>query len=379
MADKEEATDRVEEREQPGDNEETAETETPQETETEEAKDETVATTKAKTTEATDGNGYKDCKRIEDLGLGRGVDATKSHPWQNKSSFQVRTVKANNVIETEESGQKEYYEEEVSSVLTQQLNTKLTINEPSNSLVIGVDAEGSRSFSETRKSVGEKVMTRTVAFSRTYDETEESSSDDTESFEEELSKWIVDRILTKQRWKEEDEANKSNDQREETLAKKPEKSTYLDHLNGYIGKLKKRSDGLKLILQYCYDFIEHIGITHYVHTVKLGASKYKVLTTEEYYLKLEGTSGFELNRVAKVEMNTSAEASRRNVRTLTLINEIGIIDPGHKVQRIAPNEAVLEVELKPLHSLIKTRALQLATKWALERYTKRRESRRGMQ
>ena len=47
-------------------------------------------------------------------------------------------------------------EEEVDSVLTQQFNTNLTIEEPSNSLAIGIGAEHTRSFAETRKAVGHK-------------------------------------------------------------------------------------------------------------------------------------------------------------------------------------------------------------------------------
>ena len=53
--------------------------------------------------------GNDEYKRLEDLGLGRGVDVTKPYPWQSKSSFQVRKVECKNIIGTEESGQREYY------------------------------------------------------------------------------------------------------------------------------------------------------------------------------------------------------------------------------------------------------------------------------
>lgn len=308
----------------------------------------------------------KDSGRMEDLGLGRGVDATKPHPWQSKSSIQVRTINKDceNIIGTEEGGQREYYEEEVNSVLTQQLKTSLTIQEPSNSLTIGVEAEKSRSFTDTRKAVGEKVMTRTVSFRTNIDENE--------TLEKELSKFILDRLQTRQKWEK-------GRKQSTTLDEEGVENNHLEHLRKLIHKLNMQSDDLQLILWFCYDFIEHLGVTHYVHTIKLGAARYRVLTTEEYYSKLEGSvkTGFEVNKVAKAELKSSAGHTKRDTHTLTKLSEIGRIKDDHTVEMKSPDEAVLEVELKPLHSLIQTRALQLAVKWALERYIKRRESRRG--
>ena len=308
----------------------------------------------------------KDGGRMEDLGLGRGVDATKPHPWQSKSSIQVRTVNEDckNIIGTEESGQREYYEEEVNSVLTQQLNTNLTIQEPSNSLTIGVDAERSRSFTDTRKAVGERVMTRTVSFRTNYDENE--------TLEKELSKFILDRLQMKQQWDKHREGSTELSQWEAG-------ADPLQHLKDFIYKLDRQSAELWLILRHCYDFIEHLGITHYVHTIKLGAARYMVLTTEEYYSKLEGSgqTGFEVNKVAKVALKSSGGHTKRDKHTMTKVSEIGKIADNRTVEMKSPDEAVLEVELKPLYSLIQTRPLQLAVKWALEQYIKRRESRRG--
>ena len=309
----------------------------------------------------------KDNVRMEDLGLGRGVDATKPYPWQNKSSYQVRTITTDcaNIIGTEESGQRRYYEGEVNSVLTQQLNTKLTIKEPSNSLAIGIDAEGSRSFTDTRKAVGEKVMTRTVSFRTNFDEQD--------TLEKDLSKFVLKRLQTKEKWDKKREGGLR-------LEGEPDDDNALQYLREFIDKLDKESDELWLVLQYCYDFIEYLGITHYVHTIKLGAATYRVLTTEEYYLKFDLQSGFEVNKVAKAELRASGGHTKKNTHTSTKVNTIGTIkDSDHTVKWVSPDEAVLEVELKPLHSLIRTRSLQLAMKWALERYIKRRESRRGEQ
>ena len=319
--------------------------------------------------------------RMKDLGLGRGVDATKMNPWQCKSSFQVRKIdkECKNIVGTEESGQREFYEDEVKSTVTQQLNTKLSIKEPSKSLTIGIDAEGARSFVESRKVVGERIKTRTVAFNTTTDI--QSSCDN--SFEDQMSEWIMDRIETWWEWQKRDksklppkqaEVKKDADGKTVTVQVKA-----LERLKEFVKNEKEKSPEMRLILQYCYDFIEHLGITHYVHTVKLGAARYKVLTTEDYYIKLEGQAGFELNKVAKVELKSGGGFNSRVQRTTTKVNEIGKIDTKkNTVAWKSPDEAVLEIELKPLYSVIHTRALQLATKWALERYIWRREGRRGM-
>ena len=325
-------------------------------------------------------------KRLENLGLGRGVDVTKPYPWQSKSSFQVRNIdkhECQNIIGTEESGQREYYEEEVESVLTQQFNTNLTIEEPSNSLVIGIGAEHSRSFAETRKAVGHKVMTRTASFRS------DCMEDD---FEEKLSEWILERIETTQKWSLKQaaaEGGKDQGSSKERLEK------YFTEVAQKLAKdfppeARQSSDEAMEkkafresweLLQACYDYMEQLGITHYVHTIKLGAAEYEVLTQETYDSKFTATPSFEVNKVAKAVVSANIGTGKNRIHRRKIINSIGKIDDSDPenptVKREAPDEAVLEIELKPLHSLVRMRALHLALKWALKRYTKRRESRKG--
>ena len=333
--------------------------------------------------------GKDEYKRLENLGLGRGVDVTKPYPWQSKSSIQVRKIDTDcckNVIGTEESGQREYYEEEVDSVLTQQFNTNLTIEEPSNSLVIGIGAEHSRSFAETRKAVGHKVMTRTASFWTDY------KDDPKDSFEEKLSEWILERIATKRNWlpgKDKDlidipdiEPGKCAERLEtyftkvasELVGKLPPEARE----SGDKAAEKRAYKGTWELLQSCYDYVEQLGITHYVHTIKLGAAEYEVLTQETYDRKFTATLSFEVNKVAKAVVSANAGTNRHRMRRWKTVNSIGKIDPEKlTVERKAPDEAVLEIELKPLHSLIHMQALRLAMKWALKRYIQRRESRKG--
>ena len=78
-------------------------------------------------------------------------------------------------------------------------------------------------------------------------------------------------------------------------------------------------------------------------------------------------------------MSVNAGTSKNRTRKWKTVNSIGKIDPDKlTVKREAPDEAMLEIELKPLHSLVHMRALHLALKWALKRYIQRRESRKGV-
>ena len=130
--------------------------------------------------------------------------------------------------------------------------------------------------------------------------------------------------------------------------------------------------------------MEHIGVTHYVHTIKLGAAEYEVLTQETYDSTFTATPSFEVNKVAKAVVSANAGTGRNRIHRRKTLNSIGRIEKDKDnpdkfiVKREAPDEAVLEIELRPLHSLVQMRALHLALKWAVKRYIQRRESKKGM-
>ena len=345
--------------------------------------------------------GDDEYKSLESLGLGRGVDATKPYPWRDKSSIQVRRVnpdKCKNIIGTEESRKFEYYEDEVNSVLKQQFSTNLSVEEPSKSLAIGIGAEHSRSFAETRKEVGERIMTRTASF--------RADRDDCDDFEAKLSEWLLERIEAKQMYDIELKRDKHLTKEISELKVKAKGKDSQALLEEYITAIAMRAAKLAegaatekdeaakaakmmdayqetwALLQHCYDYVEQLGITHYVHTIKLGAAKYEVLTQGTYDTKFSATPTFEINKVAKAVVAAEGSHTKHRGHETTSTNSIGIItkkdDSPAMVERGPPNEAVLEIELKPLHSLVGMRALQLAMQWALKRYIKRRESRKGM-
>ena len=138
---------------------------------------------------------------FQDLGLGRGVDATNPTPWLNKRPLQIREVYYDDIIGTEEGNLYQGFVNEVES--TQHFQTNLSASVPLSQLVnLGIDSELSRSYSVSQKSIGRKITTRTISFRAPFDkisQTQEGSAD-TQSqsqtkrrvklFEDRLKEWI---------------------------------------------------------------------------------------------------------------------------------------------------------------------------------------------
>ncbi len=74
------------------------------------------------------------------LGLGRGINVTDTHMWRNKSAFIVREINGD-IIKTEECGMFEKYEKIVSTISREQQKIRLSLNDPSSQIKIGMDAQ----------------------------------------------------------------------------------------------------------------------------------------------------------------------------------------------------------------------------------------------
>ena len=99
---------------------------------------------------------------FSDHGLGLGVNATDPKPWTNKSSFKVRHVTFENVLGIS-GGIVRAFDNEVTSM--RQFHSNVRASVPTDlPLSVGIDAEGSRSYSVHKRSVGKKIVTRTISF-----------------------------------------------------------------------------------------------------------------------------------------------------------------------------------------------------------------------
>lgn len=338
---------------------------------------------------------------LTDLGLGRGVDATKPNLWKEKSSFQVQAVSKllNNIVGTHESGARKYFEREVLSISSRQTQLKMSVTDPNTSLQIGVDAMYSQSVTKTNKSVGEEVATRTISFRRGFNELPRVTSaeimlhegaeakpllpklpaplksnamdalavaekkalevtgscttkpvEDEICFEEQLCDWLVHRAVIR-------------GIKMDITGKDP--CTSITKLTHFLQTHDEEDHDC--VVNDCLLFIRQTGVTHYVHTIQLGAKKFSVLSSTEFNQKIGVKGSVGAQRVAKLQSSISQTASKTRKNSSMRVEEIGKIVNG-TVRMGTMDEAVISFRLMPIHTLITSEHVNKAMKIALRNY-----------
>ena len=337
------------------------------------------------------------------LGLGRGVDATKPNLWKEKSSFQVQLVSKSldNIIATDEGGEHHYYEREVLSICSRQAGLKLSVHDPNTSIHMGMDTLYSQSLSKSKKSIGEQVITRTIFFRNTFDdlplqhinekvlermikhkdivsqssmtptspnvETEIMSAVDS-SFEEKLSEWLLDRISGR----EESTVSASSSY---ALPKDAEIKfgNFAARLSKYLHMEAERDNHEKFqnVVRDCVLFIEITGVTHYVHSIQLGAMRFHVLNSMEYNKKVSIKGSVGVEKFAKTTLNLTASGEHKVSSKSLSVKKIGQMTDG-TVKRGKGDEAVIGFKLMPIQRLVKSHHVNEALKQALQKYITKR-------
>ena len=308
--------------------------------------------------------GSKEIQRFHDLGLGRGVNVTDPQMWKNKSQFLIRKVKEDlsNVIGTEESGMMEKYEKEVSTLATQQVNLRLSLEDPSSQVKIGMDTHHAQSTSSTKIIAGTKVKTRTISFRvDCYDLPVCTAADDPnnsidvltrprseESIETSLYSWIFDRMKKRGRI----------DSKVKSLV------TYF----AFPPRVQTRSRGKELaeIANDCKLFVNELGITHYVSGIELGALKYSVFTSSSH--QTTQGAGAEVGAGQLAEGGISGLARKIRLQTSREQQEIGKISKDKAIARNTTDEAVIGFQIQPIHNLVRLQLIQVALQKAVKKY-----------
>ena len=246
---------------------------------------------------------------FQDRGLGRGVDATNPTPWLNKRAIQVRKVFYEDIIGTEEGNLYQGFINEVES--TRHFQTSLSASVPANRLVsLGIDSELSRSYSVSQKSVGRKIITRTLSFRANFDRP--SHEDEEDEFEHRLSNWIVresDVKKEEKRFREEQELG-----RRPSIVAKPNKLTEIE-IKGSKGSAKRFSP--EECFELCYDFVSTFSVTHYVHSLELGASHYRVMSLEEYFTKFSNKAKLGAGQMADIALGNDSSFRAKKIKNQT--------------------------------------------------------------
>lgn len=330
-------------------------------------------------------------QRMIDLGLGRGVDATDSCPWLNKSSFQVREVTEYNLIGTDEGGILKGYVTEIAS--SQSFQTDMSASVPvSQQVSIGIDSELSRSYSCNRKAVGRKVITRTISFQMDFtDLTARKASFEEQEKQEEEGGEVVEAKPKKKpqkRLRSRQQSMGSGGGRSVSFAKEtseeigPLSLTFEERLCKWIvtqliidgdfaDRIDEEADPVETtiallnddtqnvrpeIRENCRQFVNHFHVTHYVSAIELGASKYRVMSDEEYHTQMTVGGNVGVEQMASVAVSQKAQWSSRNRQSE--VTKIGRFGEKGLVKRGTSGEAVVGVKLQPISSLIRIKKLQ---------------------
>ena len=296
--------------------------------------------------------------RYKDLGLGCGVDGTDKRPWLNKTSFQARSVTFDNILGREEGGSVQSYEKEIASVQTLQSKIKTSILRPNKPTTIGADADPSRSVNSSRRAVGRQILNRTVSFKddfvdapRSDDAISEHTGGSSDmqnhwTFEQRLAHWIIQKLRSTWQQPISDVSTSITPAKclqqlvlpTETMTGKCPLADLLYVINQH------RKPDLQVIIKGCDEFLDYFRVTHYVSAIELGAAEYQVLTEDEY------------------------QQSKKIKKASKMMKRIGVFTSDDKVERGSYNEAVVNVTIKSILTLVKTDFLHEAMSTALLKF-----------
>lgn len=316
------------------------------------------------------------------LGLGRGLDATSKSPWTNKSSFQVRRVH-HSIMETNEGGVLSSYQHELASIADMDELFQSSLNPPETPIAIHVEADSNRCLNSSRQAIGRHVLTRTIGFQT---DTEEKYSDGenprhskeshlvprdpTEvvyntqnsslTFEERVYQWLLHRIAHK---------CTTIGQR---LDLRTDDSNYADQLTKLLNSNKSLVRVDNEIKAGSKEIIQALRVTHYVSSIRLGATEYRIMSDGEYHRQLAQGGAFGLDTLAECAMNGYGKQNQKEMAKMlskmSNIRRLGVIGEGDKVEKGSANEVVLSIQVQPITRLLRVPAVKLAFREAIEEY-----------
>ena len=332
---------------------------------------------------------------FQDLGLGRGIDATAVQPWLNRTALQVRPVLFDNLIGTEEGGYLEEYMETSFSSHTLQLEMKGEVGVPTNGTApvspkvkIGVGSDYMRTISTERCVFGRRVVNRTISFRENIQDLPfspgftsttplqpgaEGLNQGEAAFEEELCKWILERYQCPKCRKGE----QCKDRKENKHHQQPPINRFAEWFQNY--ELHPRKSGAKLevtdesvaewINRLCLQFVRHLNVTHYVSAIKLGATESIALAQSESMKKVNvsGSSGLDDFITTRSMASKISRRSKRKYEHRAIGTIVGEGKSAH-VPRSVEKEAVIEVEFMPIYTLVRHPFLAKFLKDAVQTY-----------
>ena len=254
--------------------------------------------------------------------------------WKSKQNYVVRKVSLKNIAVTEENGRLHAYSEEVTSVRDLQLQLEPSVTIPNLPITIGLDAEFAREISTTRWTAGRKVVNRSIAFQQDIDDI---------PFESQLWSYVL--------------------------------SKHTFQPNDNPDTITVNSQKYKDVVAACKEYVKERCVTHYVHTIHLGAAEYRVLSETEYERRVEAGGSIGVEHLARFSLKQKLKLSRH--RTVSEQRRIGHIGHDDVVKRNSMDEAVVGIEILPISTLVRQPSFHSAVKEAVREYITEKNPRRS--
>ena len=324
-----------------------------------------------------------------ELGLERGVDITDPTPWNHKTICQVRTVTGENTIKTEEGGGEQSFEREVRNASETRGNFNALISDPSAALSFGVEGEYSHSTSSLYRVVGTQVLNSTITFKPDGPDGDNPLGDGSGAADGgsragggsgagggSRAGGGSGAADGRSRAGGGSRAGGDSGAGGESGAGGVSESTDDKGSDGDSGcdTFKKLFSGKLHDPDKCFERISQIKITHYIWSIRLGASEYEVRTEsrKNRWFGVGGSVGVKNSAAGGV----FAGHSNSSLEKCTEVQKVGIIERKDgivTVKRCCNFEAVVGIKVKPISDLF-TEPEDKIMKEALEKYINKKRS-----
>ena len=141
-------------------------------------------------------------------------------------------------------------------------------------------------------------------------------------------------------------------------------------------RTKKRVESLSInsLTDYCFTFVANRTVTHYVHSIELGACHYRTVTQEEYDTNFGASATIGEKGIAEIALKNTARFETRKFKSSVI--EIGRFrkkdgDQG-EIEGVE-EEGVVGLKLQSISSLVVNSAeLREAMEKAVEKYIRQK-------
>ena len=258
---------------------------------------------------------------LQEFGLGVAVDITAKHPWATKSAFLAKKVNKHELIVINESNRSQRSREQVETYTTIQQGLESSFRpDPTTPINVTVAADYHRSNTKSKTISSHTVLTRTIAFRANDLLCRVENEDSRKDFETNLHDWLV---------------------------KKRCYPVKCGVHHSYECRLYAARTN-----HHCIEYLKELGgVTHYVSSVTLGATRYQVTLNSTLFHSFSSSSEVSAHTVASA--TTKSKISRKVFQSQSKEQNIGRLPESKDILQFrSKGEAVVKCSYNSLANLV---------------------------